>query len=131
MNNEINIILKDLEKGKINTKKAIEKIKSIDTKPKRVRKASKIKIHVVDKDTNIRIPGIPFWLINSMISLGFGLGNLVSRFSTDIDEDLKVILDNISSKDVKMIINELKKHGPYNLVDIKDGEDTKILIKIM
>ncbi len=44
-----------------------------------------------------------------MISLGFGLGNLVSRFSTDIDEDLKVILDNISSKDVKMIINELKK----------------------
>lgn len=131
MKNKIIIILKDLENGKINTKEAIKKIKSIDDKPEKVRNARKIKIHIVDKDTNIRIPGIPFWLINSMISLGFGLGNLVSRFSKDIDEDLKAILDNINSRDVKRIINELKKHGPYDLVDIEDGEDTKVLIKII
>jgi hypothetical protein len=131
LKSEINIILKDLDNGKIDTEEALKKIKSIDTTPKKVRKAHKIKIHVIDEDTNIKIPGIPFWLINSMISLGFGLGNIASKFSENIDEDLKMVLDNINSRDVKKIINELKKHGSYNLVDIEDGENTKVLIKIL
>lgn len=131
MKSEINIILKDLDNDRIDTEEALKKIKSIDIKPKRIRKAHKIKIYVIDEDTNIKIPGIPFWLINSMISLGFGLGSIASRFSESIDEDLKMVLDNINSRDVKKIINELKKHGSYNLVDIEDGENTKVLIKVL
>ena len=127
-------ILKELDEGSINTKKAIKKIKNINTSPnKKVRKASKLKITIIDRDEekNIRIPAIPFWLINSFISLGLGLGSIAARFVDDIDEETKKILEIVDSRDLKNIINELRKHGPFDMVDIEEGDNTKIQIRVL
>ncbi|NMB07424.1 MAG: hypothetical protein GX981_03410 [Tissierellia bacterium] len=134
MKAEINNILEELNSGKISANKAINKIQSINISPnKRIPKTRKIKIHIVDKseDTNIKIPAIPFWLINFLISLGLGLGSIAARFVDDIDEDLKMILEIIDSKDLKIITNELRKHGPFNMVEIKEGDNTEINIRIL
>ena len=134
MRDHIHNILKELDEGSINTKKAIKKIKNINTSPnKKVRKASKLKITIIDRDEekNIRIPAIPFWLINSFISLGLGLGSIAARFVDDIDEETKKILEIVDSKDLKNIINELRKHGPFDMVDIEEGDNTKIQIRVL
>ena len=134
MRDHIHNILKELDEGSINTKKAIKKIKNINTSPnKKVRKASKLKITIIDRDEekNIRIPAIPFWLINSFISLGLGLGSIAARFVDDIDEETKKILEIVDSRDLKNIINELRKHGPFDMVDIEEGDNTKIQIRVL
>ena len=134
MKNHIHNILKELDEGSINTKAAIKKIENINISPsKRVRKASKLKITIIDRDEekNIRIPAIPFWLINSFISLGLGLGSIAARFVDDIDEETKKILEIVDSKDLKNIINELRKHGPFDMVDIEEGDNTKIQIRVL
>ena len=110
MKAEINNILEELNSGKISANKAISKIQSINISPnKRIPKARKIKIHIVDKseDTNIKFQQFPLYN-KFLISLGLGLGSIAARFVDDIDEDLKMILEIIDSKDLKIITNELK-----------------------
>lgn len=132
---EIRKILKQLDEGKINVKKAVGQIGRLELGPQpRNPRARKIKIRIRDKNegVNIRIPAIPFWFINSMVSLGFGLGSIVARYSQDEDmEELRMVLDSISSRDIKAIINELRNHGPFNMVDIGDGNDNEVSIKVL
>lgn len=134
MRDHIHNILKELDEGSINTKKAIKKIKNINTSPSRkARKASRIKITIIDKaeGKNIRIPSIPFWLLNSLISLGLGLGSIATKFVDNIDEETKKILEIVDSKDLKNIINELRKYGPFDIVDIENGDNTKVQIRVL
>ncbi len=134
MRDHIHNILKELDEGSINTKKAIKKIENINTSPSRkARKASRIKITIIDKaeGKNIRIPSIPFWLLNSLISLGLGLGSIATKFVDNIDEETKKILEIVDSKDLKNIINELRKYGPFDIVDIENGDNTKVQIRVL
>jgi len=93
-------------------------------------KAKKLKIQVVDDGKYINIPAIPFWLINFIISIFFGLGKIALKFHDENDE-VYGILKNISSKDIKSIIKELKQCDPFDLVDIEDSGNTKIKISIL
>lgn len=132
MKEEINNILEKLNVGDITTQEAIKQIRSIhiDLNPPR-KKASKIKIMVIDEEQNIRLPAIPFWLLDLFISLGLGLGSIALKFVNDIDEETKSILESINSKDLRKIFNELKKYGPFDMVDIEDGDSTKIKISVL
>lgn len=132
MKEKIRSILKKLNKGDITTNEALDQIKNIHENlklPKR--KASKIKIMVIDEEQNIRLPAIPFWLLDLFISLGLGLGSIALKFVNDIDEETKSILESINSEDLRKIFNELKKYGPFDMVDIEDGDSTKIKISVL
>lgn len=97
----------------------------------RVKKATKLKITIIDDGKKINLPGIPFWLIEFLIDLGFGIGSIAMRFIKEIDEDAKKILDSIDKKDIKQLIKELKKHGPFDLVNIREGDKTYVHISIL
>lgn len=132
MKNNIKMILNQLDNGKIECKEAIKMIKKIDVKNDTVRKrASKLKISVIDKEQSVKIPAIPFGLINFLIDLSFGLSSIALKFVDDLDEDVKKILNSIDRKDIKLIFKELKKHGPFNLVDIREGNNTEVKITIL
>lgn len=136
MDREIKSILKKLEENKIKVHEAVDEIyrlKSFIIEESHFKKAKKIKIHIVNhlEGTKIKIPGIPFWLVNSMVSLGFGLLGIVEKYVNNIDEEVKLILENIDREDLKEIINELKKHGPFKMVEIKEGENTEVNIEIV
>ena len=132
MKNNVKEILNQLNRGEIDYKKAIKLIENIDTSPKVVRKkASRLKVIVVDEDQSIRIPAISFWLINFLIDIGLGLSSIALRFVKDLDEDAKKILNSIDSRDLKQIFKELKNHGPFDLVDIQDENDTEVKISIL
>lgn len=132
MKNNVKEILNQLNRGEIDYKKAIKLIENIDTSPKVVRKkASRLKVIVVDEDRSIRIPAISFWLINFLIDIGLGLSSIALRFVKDLDEDAKKILNSIDSRDLKQIFKELKNHGPFDLVDIQDENDTEVKISIL
>src|SRR5699024_9118761 len=118
LKNNVKEILNQLNRGEIDYKKAIKLIENIDTSRKVVRKkASRLKVIVVDEDRSIRIPAISFWLINFLIDIGLGLSSIALRFVKDLDEDAKKILNSIDSRDLKQIFKELKNHGPFDLVD--------------
>lgn len=132
MKEKIRSILKKLNKGDITTNEALDQIKNIHENlklPKR--KASKIKIYIIDEDKNIKLPAIPFWLLDFFISIGLGLGSIALKFVNDIDEETKSILESINSEDLRKIFNELKKYGPFDMVDIEDGDNTIVKISIL
>ncbi|QQY79787.1 hypothetical protein EDD65_10717 [Keratinibaculum paraultunense] len=132
MKEKIRSILKKLNKGEITTNEALDQIKNVHENlklPKR--KASKIKIYITDEDKNIKLPAIPFWLLDLFISLGLGLGSIALKFVNDIDEETKSILESINSEDLRKIFNELKKYGPFDMVDIEDGDNTIVKISIL
>lgn len=97
----------------------------------RVKRATKLKISIVDEGKHINIPGIPFWLISFLVDLGLGLSSIVLKFIKDIDEDTKMILNSIDRKDIKLLIRELKNYGPFDLVDISEGDGTEVRISIL
>jgi hypothetical protein len=74
---------------------------------------------------------MPFWLLDFLISLVFGICSTASKFSNGLDEDLKMVLESIDSKDLKMIFKELKQYGTFDLVDINDGDETLVKISVL
>lgn len=98
---------------------------------KRVKKATKLKISIVDEGRYINIPGIPFWLISFLVNLGLGIGSIALKFVKDMDEDTIRILDSIDRKDIKLLIKELKSYGPFDLVNVSEGNGTKVRISIL
>lgn len=132
MENKVNDILNQLDNGKIRCKDAIKIIKNNEYKANEInRKASGIKISIIDKDHTIRIPKIPFGLIIFLIDIGFNILSIATRFTNSLDEDLKKILDSVDRKDIKEIFKALKKHGSFDLVDIKEGDNTEVKISIL
>jgi hypothetical protein len=140
LKDSIQDILYRLDRGEINSEEAVNLIRNIETHPNVFRKkASRLKIIVVDKDENksIKIPAIPFWLLDFLLSTSFGICSIVSRFSNrlDLDEDTKTSLELINnkdlSKDLKMIFKEMRQYGTFNLVDIKDGDGTIVKISVL
>lgn len=95
------------------------------------KKATKLKIIIKNEGNSINIPGIPFWLINILADLGFGLSSIALKFADDLDEKTKRILDSIKSEDIKLIINELRDYGSFDLVDIVVGNETEVKISIL
>jgi hypothetical protein len=133
LKNSIQDILHRLSIGEIDSEKAVNLIKNIDTNSDVVRrKASKLKIIVVDKKENqsIRIPAIPFWLLSFLGSMGLGIGSIALRFSKNLDEYPKEALKAINSKDLRKILKEIKKYGPFDLVDVDDGDGTIVKISV-
>lgn len=98
---------------------------------KNKKKATKLKILIVAEDKKISIPSIPFWFINLLINLGFGILSIALKYIQDIDEDTKKIIKSIDKKDIKEIIKELKKCGPTDLVKVEEGDGTKVKISIL
>ncbi|MCF6463545.1 hypothetical protein [Clostridium sp. Cult1] len=132
MENRVKEILNQLDNGKIIYKDAIKLIKNINFETNIVKKkASKLKISVVDEKQSIRIPAIPLGLITFLIDIGFGISSIAMKYVDDFDEDLRKILDSLDKKDIKLIFKELKKYGSFELVDIKDGDSTEIKITIL
>jgi len=97
----------------------------------RIKRAKKIKISITDKEKHINIPAIPFCIISFLVDLGFGIGAIAVKFMKDMDEDLKEALNLIDKRDIKLLINELKKYGPFDLVNISEGNRTRVRISIL
>lgn len=97
----------------------------------RVRGARRIKISIIDQGKAINIPAIPFWLINFLVDLGFGIASITLKFVKSIDEDVKKALSLIDRRDLKLLIKELKKYGLFDLVDISEGDRTRVKISIL
>lgn len=132
MENKVREILNQLDKGEIKHKEAIKLIRRLNINTNTMKKkASRLKITVIDEEQSIRIPAIPFGLITFLIDIGLGLSSIASRFVDDFDEDAKKILDSIDRKDIKLIFNELRRHGPFDLVDVQDGNSTEVKITIL
>ena len=90
-------------------------------------KATKLKIQIVDDERSINLPSIPFWLINFIISITFGLAKITLRFHKE-NKSKYGILNSVDSKDIKYIINEFRKYEPFILVDVEDSDKTKVKI---
>lgn len=97
----------------------------------KVRKnAKKLKIQIVKDKKHINIPAMPFWLINFIISIVFGLAKITLRFLDEKDQEFN-ILNHINSNDIKSLIRELKKYEPFDLVSIENSDKTKVKISTL
>lgn len=125
-------ILKELEEGKISCKKAIKLMKTQERKIFKRKKASKIKISVIDESSNtsIKLPGIPFWLLSFFGTIGVGIINISIKKGKEIDKDLKIALDILDEIDLKLFIKELKNCDPFDLVHVKSS-DSNVRISIL
>lgn len=117
---KINEVIDKLEKSEINVDQAVEKILQSKEEIKPQKKAKFLKIKVIDgeKGKKINIPPIPLGLVSGLTSFGLLLG---SKFSDD--EDLK----SINRKDLKKLLDELKKQPPFKLVDVLDESDGTVV----
>lgn len=95
-------------------------------------KAKKLKIDIKSANFSYPIPALRFrtirW-ISKLIIKGyqFKFRNQTSQSSNGYEN----ILKNITSKDIDVIINELEKTEPFELVDIEDyDKDGKVIVKI-
>ena len=134
MESNVREILDQLNKGDIKYKDAIQLIKNINNNSSInivKKKASKLKISVVDGEQSIKIPPIPFGLITFFIDIGFGISSMAMRFVDDFDEDVKMLLDSLDKNDIKLIFKELKEHGPFQLVNIQNGSNTEVKINVV
>lgn len=95
--------------------------------------ASKIKIKVIDKESNFRLwlPAIPFWLITFLSSLALKFKPIILKNADDLDEDSKMLFEVLDSNIIKQFIYELKANGKFDLVDISAGDGTTVKISIL
>ena len=132
MSSEVMKILEMMDSGKMNTDKALELISNLDSsRSLPSKKASKIKISIVSKSDNktINIPAIPFWLITSLGSLGLSISSWVMKHSKDLDDESKKYIGILEEIDLKEMIEVLRDCGPFDMVDIEDG-DVGDMVKI-
>ncbi len=95
--------------------------------------ASRIKIKVVDNENNfkLRLPAIPFWLITSLSSLVLRFKPIIINNVANLDEEGKFFLEQMDRKVIKELINELKRNGRFDLVDVSTGNGTMVKISIL
>ena len=97
---------------------------------KRKKKATKLKIQVVEDGKHINIPAMPFWLINFIINIIIGLAKITLRFLNEKDEEFH-ILNRINSNDIKSLIREIRKYKPFDLLDIEYSDKIKVKISTL
>ena len=132
LKNNIKEILNHLDKEEIDCITAVNLIKNpYIYKSNRMKKGTKLKINVISGNQSIKIPSIPFWLIDFFISMGLSFGAIALKFVKDLDEDTKEILNSIDIKDFKLIFKELKQCGPFELVDVDDERGALVKISIL
>ncbi|NLY86160.1 MAG: hypothetical protein GX077_07400 [Tissierellia bacterium] len=95
--------------------------------------ATRIKIKVIDKNNNlnIRLPGIPFWLISSLCNFAFLLKSIILKHADDLDEETRAILNELDYKSIKEIFDVLRSYEQFDLVDISSGDGTEVKISIL
>lgn len=133
MENHIMRIISDLKSGKTSPNKAIKLIKKYNfNNLESSKKASKLKIKIKDSDSNkkINLPGIPFWLITSLGSLGLTITKFTINKSDTLDDETKHYLKVLDELNLKELLGQLKNYGTFDLVDIleEDGDEVKISI---
>ncbi|MBW4828373.1 MAG: hypothetical protein KZY61_11360 [Clostridiaceae bacterium] len=131
MNHDTIKILNQLNQEKISCKKAIKLINKKNRRVKSIKKASKMKIYVSEKNKTIRLPGIHFCFFKFLTNVGIYIANISMKKGKIEDEDTKKLLYILNEIDLNIIFNELKSYGPFDLVHIKEGEDTEIKISIL
>ncbi len=128
-------IIEQLKSEQISTKKAIDLIKNYDpNNDYEIRKkASKLKILIIDKGEGktIRIPAIPFWLITSLGNMGLKIGKFAAKRSDTIDDETKEYLNVLDDIDLREIFEELKSHGPFELVNVEEEDGDMVKISIL
>ncbi|MFS8542009.1 MAG: hypothetical protein LOD89_07960 [Tissierellales bacterium] len=97
---------------------------------KRKKKATKLKIQVVEDGKHINIPAMPFWLINFIINIIIGLAKITLIFLNEKDEEFH-ILNRINSNDIKSLIREIRKYKPFDLLDIEYSDKIKVKISTL
>ncbi|MTI70287.1 MAG: hypothetical protein FH751_08555 [Firmicutes bacterium] len=131
MNNEITKLLNGLSKGDLTTKEVIKKIDNLSldekTKPVLKEKSSKIKIQIINEETNINLPAIPFWLALSLGNLGTKLGSWDLKYNNDKDDDTKKYIEVLNELDLKEVFKTLEKLEPFELVDISSNNNKEIV----
>lgn len=95
--------------------------------------ARRIKIKVIDKDKdlNLRLPSIPFWLITSMCSLAFTFKPFLLKYVDDLDEEARAVLKELDYKSIKEVFDILRSNGQFDLVDISSGDGTEVKVSIL
>ncbi|KPU26569.1 hypothetical protein TR13x_09490 [Caloranaerobacter sp. TR13] len=132
MKDSIQKILTMLERKEISAKKAIYLLKNLqpdNNKPKK--RASKIKITIIDESEHkIKIPAIPFWMIELLVNIGLKLITITSKYSKHLDDDTLKHIKALKDIDLNEIFKVLRMHEPFNLVDVEDeksGSKIKII----
>jgi hypothetical protein len=130
-------ILNSLEQGKITAEKAISllnKCKKAEhkheiKKSKKRRKGHWFKIHIKDKDTNLK-----FYVPVSIINLGFSMARFAagSKYLSNNKgmEVAQKVLKSIDKNDIKCLTKEIKACGKTDLVQVVDG-DTFVTIRVI
>ncbi len=133
MKYDVGEILKELNEGKINCEKAVNLIKEREKNIFKKRKASKIKITVIEKSSNtsIKLPGIHFSFLNLLANTGISITKIIARRGKEVDEDFKMMIDVLEEIELKTIFNELRNCGPFDFVHVQEGKDTDIRIRIL
>lgn len=125
MKYSIQKILTMLEKKEINAERAIYLLKNLHSdinKPKK--RASKIKITIIDESEHkIKIPAIPFWMIELLINIGLKLTTIASKYSKRLDDDTLRHIEALKDIDLNEIFKVLRMHEPFDLIDIKDEKN--------
>ena len=95
--------------------------------------ATRLKIKVIDKEKNLdlRLPSIPFWLITSLCSLAFTFKPFLLKYADDLDEEAKAILKELDYKSIKEVFDVLKSNCQFDMVDISSGDGTEVKISIL
>lgn len=134
MKEYIREILDKLYEGKIDAAKAEKLIRKHDVNKVNLRKkARKLKIRVLTSDgKKINIPAIPFSIISGLGNISMKVASIFAKKGKHIDEEHIKYLKILDDINLKEILNELKHHEPYYLVEVYDGEDgdtVEIMVK--
>ena len=93
--------------------------------------ARKIKIKINDpkNNTKLNLPAMPFWLINTIFSIG------ISTKKFWIKDNNMDFCNNIDSTDLKFFLREikyeLKNYESFNLVHISNNDGSLINITVI
>lgn len=79
----------------------------------------KIRIHTDGK--RIWLPSIPLVLANLILPIALK----IAKKHSDNEH-----ITQVNYTDIKLLIRELKRHGPFTLVDVDSSDGTKVSIKI-
>jgi len=96
----------------------------LDLKEK-IKKCSKLKIIIKDKSENktIKIPSIPFWLLDILGNTAIKFVEIAFKYKKSFKGDEKYLIEVFKEINLHQILNELKNYGQFDLVYVEDRED--------